>query len=135
MTAEADIYRRALVLTALALGALAVLAAAVGWLVAGSAAAVAALVGIGVAAIGAIPTQAAMLVGHRRSPQTLAAITLFSWLAKMGVILVALLVLQGVESFHRAAFVIAVAAGLFTSLAIDLWALRKARVPYVDPGT
>lgn len=135
MTTEADLYRTAIRLTSLILAAVAAVGAVVGWLVAGGAGVVAALVGAAVAALGAIPTQYAMLVGHRRAPHTLAAIVLFSWLGKMGLILVALIVLQGVESFNRPMFAGTVMVGLVASLVVDMVTLRKARIPYVDPGT
>ncbi|WP_296667791.1 hypothetical protein [Demequina sp.] len=135
MTAEESLYRRAMRLTVVVLAGLAVLGALVGWFVAGAPGAVAAAVGAAVAALGAIPTQAAMLIGHRRSPQALAGIVAFSWLGKMLVIIVALLLLQGVESFYRPMFAATAVVGLVVSLAIDLLTLRKARIPYVDPGT
>ncbi len=134
MSAEADVYRRALRLTAVILAALGVLGGAVGWFVAGAPGMVAALAGAAVAALGALPTQAAMLVGHRRSAQALAGIVAFSWLGKMLLIIVALLILQGVESFHRPMFAIVAVVGLVASLAIDIITLRRARIPYVGPS-
>ena len=133
MSAEADLYRTAIRLSALTLGGIAVVGAAVGWLVAGADGAIAAVVGAAVAALGAIPTQYAMLVGHRRPPHELAAIAAFSWLGKMALILVALMVLQRIDSFHRPMFAATVLAGLVATLAIDLVTMRRARVPYVEP--
>ena len=135
MTAEEQLYRRAIRITVIVLLAIAVLGAGVAWLVAGANGAVAALVGAGVAALGAIPTQVAMLVGHRKPPHVMAGIVAFSWLGKMLVIIVALLLLQGIESFHREAFAATAVAGILASLVVDVAVLRRARVPYVDPGT
>ncbi|MDN4474839.1 hypothetical protein QQX09_03095 [Demequina sp. SYSU T00192] len=135
MTAEEQLYRRAIRLTSIVLAAIAVVGGAVAWALAGPAGAVGALVGALVAALGAVPTQVAMLVGHRRPPQVMAGIVAFSWLGKMLVIVVALLVLQGVESFHREAFAATAVTGIVASLVVDVATLRKARIPYADPGT
>ena len=135
MTAEADLYRTALRRSAVALVVLGALGAGVGALIDGPAGAVAALVGAGVAALGAIPTQVAMLVGHTRSPQALAGIVGFAFLGKMLIVIVALLVLQGIDGFNRPTFAVVTITCLVVTLAIELHALRRARIPYVDPGT
>ncbi|WP_062297730.1 hypothetical protein [Demequina maris] len=135
MTAEEQLYRRAIRITIVVIAAIAVIGAAVAWAVVGAAGAVAALVGAGVAALGAIPTQVAMLVGHTKPPHVMAGIVAFSWLGKMLVIIVALLLLQGVESFHRGAFAATAVTGIVASLVVDIMVLRKARIPYADPGT
>ncbi|WP_062515975.1 hypothetical protein [Demequina gelatinilytica] len=134
MTAEARMYRRAIVLIGIVLGAIAVVGAAIAWAVAGPAAAVAALVGAAVAALGAIPTPVAMLVGHRKPPHVMAGIVAFSWLGKMLVIIVALLLLKNVESFHKVAFAATAVTGIVASLVVDVATMRKARIPYVQPG-
>lgn len=135
MSAEAQVYRRAMVHTAIALAILAVGGAAVGYLAAGASGAVGALVGAAVAALAALPTQAAMLVGHARSPQALAGIVAFSWLAKMFIIVVAMVLLTRLDDFHRVAFAVTVVIGILLSLVFDIMSMRQARVPYVDPGT
>ncbi|WP_062386373.1 hypothetical protein [Demequina iriomotensis] len=135
MTAEEALYRRAIRLTTVIVVAIGAIGAGVAWALAGTAGAVAALVGAAVAALGAIPTQAAMLVGHRKPPHVMAGIVAFSWLGKMLVIIIALLVLQGVESFHRGAFAATAVTGIVASLVVDVATLRKARIPYADPGT
>ncbi|WP_062380227.1 hypothetical protein [Demequina pelophila] len=135
MSAEAQAYRGALVRTAIALGALGVVGAAVAWWWDGPSAAVGAAVGALVAALAALPTQGAMLVGHTRSPSSLAAIVLGAWLAKMFVIVIAMIVLIDLEGFHKVAFATVVMVGIVLSLVFDIMSIRKARVPYVDPGT
>ncbi|SEJ22396.1 hypothetical protein [Demequina mangrovi] len=134
MTPEEAVYRQAIRLTIVVLAAIAVVGAAIAWVVVGPAGAVAALVGAVVAAIGAIPTQVSMLVGHRKPPHVMAGIVAFSWLGKMAVIIVALLVLGQVESFHRASFAATAMTGIVASLVVDVLTLRKARIPYVEPG-
>ncbi|WP_062302558.1 hypothetical protein [Demequina subtropica] len=134
MTAEARMYRRAIALIAIVLAVIAVVGAVIAWVVAGPAAAGAALIGAGVAALGAIPTPVAMLVGHRKPPHVMAGIVAFSWLGKMFVIIVALLLLKNVESFHKAAFAATAVTGIVASLVVDVTTMRKARIPYVQPG-
>lgn len=135
MSAESDLYRRAIRLSSIALVGLAAVGAAVGAVLDGSAGAIAAVVGAAVAALGAISTQVAMLIGHTRSPQALAGIVLFAFLGKMLILIVALLVLQGIDGFNRPIFAVVTITCLVATLAIEVDALRRARVPYVDPGT
>ena len=135
MTEEATIYRRALRVTAIGIGALAIIAIPVGLLVAGSPGLLAAEVGVAVAALAGLTTQVAMMMGHNRAPQMMAAILMGSWLLKMIIIVIALLVLQGVDEFHRALFATFALVGVFGTLAVDLWAVRATRLPYVDPGS
>ena len=135
MTEEANIYRRALRVTAIGLAALAIIAIPVGLLFHGGAGLLAAEVGVAVAALAGITTQVAMMVAHRRTPHMMAAIVLGSWLLKMLIIVIVLLVLQGVDGFHKGLFAVFMLVGVFGTIAADLWAVRTARLPYVDPGS
>lgn len=135
MTEEATLYRRALRVSVIGLAALAVVAIPVGLLVAGGAGLLAAEVGVAVAALAGITTQVAMMVGHRHTPHMMAAILLGSWLLKMIIIVIVLLVLQGFEDFHKGIFAVFMLVGVFGTVAADLWAVRASRVPYVDPGS
>lgn len=135
MTPESQVYRRALTVTCVTLAGLAVVAGAVGWLIADAAGLIAGIVGAAVAALGAVPTQVAMLIAHKKSSQALAGIVLFAWLGKMVIIVIALVALGSIEDFHRPMFGVTVAVGLVASLGIDLWSLQRSRVPYVEPGT
>lgn len=135
MTEEANLYRRALRLTAIGLGALAIIAVPVGLLVDGTAGLLAAEVGVAIAALAGLTTQVAMLFGYNRLPHMMAAMLLGSWLVKMLIIVIAMVVLQGVEGFHKALFVAFMLVGVFGTLAADFWAVRATRLPYVDPGS
>lgn len=135
MTSETQVYRASLRATVVAIVALAIAAVVVGLIVAGVNGVVAALVGVGVAALSGLTTQAAMLMGHRKSSESLAMLVLGSWAVKMLVIIVALLLLQGIEDFHRPLFASFAFAGIIATLVIDVWILRKSRVPYVQPGS
>ncbi|WP_297081159.1 hypothetical protein [uncultured Demequina sp.] len=133
MTVESTTYRRALRLTVYGVVALAVLAVPVGLLVAGGAGLVAAEVGVAVAALSGVTTQVAMVISHNREPHVMAGIIGGSWLLKMLIIIVALLVLSGIDGFHRPLFAGFAVAGVLFTLAVDFWVIRSARIPYVDP--
>ena len=135
MTVEANMYKRALRVTLIGMAVLAVIAIPVGLLVDGPAGLFAAAIGVVVAVLAGVTTQVMMVVSHTRAPQMMAAMVLGSWLLKMVIIVIALLVLQGVEGFHKGLFVTFFLVGVFGALAADLWAVRTARIPYVDPGS
>jgi len=132
---EAMVYRTALRRTAMGLGVLAVLAVAIGAAVAGGRGVVASIVGVAVAALAGLTTQAAMAWGHRRSTDQMTMAIAGSWLLKMIIIVVALLVLQGVINFHKELFAAFAVTGVLLTLAVDFWVLRSSRVPYVDPSS
>ncbi|MEX0913824.1 MAG: hypothetical protein WDZ57_02610 [Demequina sp.] len=132
MTIEADVYRRALYATGVVIIVIAVVGAVVGYTIDGVTGLVGAGTGVGVAAVSGLTTQAAMLVGHRKSSNAMASIVLGSWALKMLLIIVALLVLQGIDGFHRPLFATAALTGVVLTLVIDVWVLHRSRVPYVD---
>lgn len=134
-TAEARVYRTALRRTGVGLGVLALLAVAVGAFVAGGRGVIAGLVGVGVAALAGLTTQAAMSWGHKRSPDQMTMAIAGSWLLKMILIVAALLILQGIEDFHKEVFAAFAVTGVLLTLAVDFWVLRASRVPYVEPGS
>ncbi|MFN3865902.1 MAG: hypothetical protein ACK4MD_04215 [Demequina sp.] len=135
MNEETATYRRALRATIITIAVLAIVAVPVGLLVAGGAGVLAAEAGVAVAALSGITTQAAMLLGHRQAPHMLAMYVLGSWLLKMIIIVVALFALGTIEDFHRGLLAGFALAGVFMTLAIDVWAIRASRIPYVDPSS
>lgn len=132
---ESSVYRTAMRRTVFGLAVLAVLAVIVGMIIAGGSGVTAALVGTGVAALAGVMTQVAMLWGHSRSTDQMAMAVAGSWLLKMAVIVVALLVLKQVEGFHKELFAAFAVAGVLLTLAVDFWVLRSSRVPYVETGS
>lgn len=129
------VYVRALVTSAIMLAAISLAAAGIAAAVADSRTVWAALLGGAVAALAGLATPAAMLLGHDRTPAALAGIVAFTWLGKMLVIAAVVVVLSRVEGFPREAFGLTLLVGVVASLAVDLWAVRRTRVPYVDPGS
>lgn len=135
MTEERRVYRNALLGVGIAMATIVAVGVAVGWVLDGPGGAVAAAVGGGVAALAGLATPASMLMARDRPATVFGALVLGTWLAKMVVILVVVAVLTGVEGFHREAFGWTLMAGVLVSLAVDLWAVRSGRVPYVTPNS
>jgi hypothetical protein len=135
MTVEAGVYRTALYATGVAIAAIAVVVGVTGYVIDGLTGLVGAGTGVGVAAVSGLTTQVAMLVGHRKSSTAFAGIVLGSWAVKMLVIIVALLLLQGIDDFNRPLFAAAAFTGVILTLVIDVWVLHRARVPYVEPSS
>lgn len=135
MNEESLTYRKALRVTTIGIVVLALVAIPVGLLVGGGVGLMSAEVGVVIAALAGLTTQAAMVLAHDKPAQTMAAYVGGSWLLKMLIIIVALLVLQGVDSFHKGLFAGFMMVGVVGTLAIDFWVVRSARIPYVDPGS
>lgn len=132
---EAHAYRWAFRTALLALVILAVIAVPLAWALAGQDAALATGIGVLVAAVATLVTPLAMLKAHRLDPVWMAALMGFTWLGKMLVIVVALVVLGGIEGFQKVPFGLAVVAGVLATVAIDMLAIRRSRVPHVVPGS
>ncbi len=132
-SAEGDAYRWALRASALSLAVIAITGTVVAGMLRGGPGVWGAVAGVGLAAVGALVTQVAMVVGYRRSPNMFASIVGGSWLAKMFIIVIGLLVLTGVSGLDRPSFGVVAMLGVVVTLAIDVFAVIKARVPYVIP--
>lgn len=133
--AEGAAYRWALRVSALSLAALASCGAAVAGMNRGDGGAWGALAGAGLAALAGLVTQGAMVVGYRKPAHVFASIVGGSWLAKMVVLVVGMLALSKVPGIDRPSFGIVALVGIAATLAIDLVAVRKARIPYAIPGS
>ncbi|NTV40184.1 MAG: hypothetical protein HGA51_09580 [Demequinaceae bacterium] len=131
--AEGAAYWWALRVSAVSLAALAAVGGIVAGLARGSGGLWGALAGAGLAALAALVTQGAMVMGYRKAPHVFASIVGGSWLAKMVVIVGGMLALSSVASIDRASFGIVALAGIIGTLLIDLLAVRKARIPYANP--
>ncbi len=132
-SAEGNAYRRALRMSSVSLGALAIVGTVVAGMVRGTPGVWGAVAGIGLASVGALVTQIAMVVGYRRDPNVFVSIVAGSWLAKMFVIVVGLLLLSDVSGLDRPSFGVVAMLGVVVTLGIDVFAVVKARVPYVIP--
>lgn len=135
MTEESRTYRRAMRVTAIGIAALAVIAIPVGLIIAGGAGLLAAEVGVAIAALAGLTTQGAMVLAHAKPAHVMAGYVGGSWLLKMLIIIIALIVLQGIDGFHKGLFAGFMLVGVIGTLAIDFWVIRKARIPYVEGGS
>lgn len=133
--AEGEAYWWALRASAVSLAALAIVGGTVAGVVRGSGGLWGAVAGAGLAALAALVTQGAMVVGYKKAPHVFASIVGGSWLAKMVVIVGGMLALGKVSSIDRPSFGIVALVGIVGTLTIDLAAVRKARIPYAIPGS
>lgn len=136
--AERAVLRTALRDGLILVGALAVLGAVVGALVAGTPGVWGALVGAAVVAFFSGVTVWSMLFTIGKSAATTGAVVMGSWLAKMIVLIVVLSVLTrtGTEWLTpgvRGILFGVVALGTIGSALLDYRAVHKGRVPYVSP--
>lgn len=134
-SAEGDAYRWALRVSAVSLAALAIVGGTAAGLIRGSAGLWGALAAVGIAALSGLVTQVAMVVGHRRAPATFVGMVAGSWLAKMVIIVVAVMALHGVDSVDRGTFGTVLLLGVGATLAIDMFAVRRARIPYIGESS
>jgi hypothetical protein len=117
-------------------GAIAVVGALVGWLVAGPSGLGSALIGVGLAAVFLALTAITMLIGARASGGSMLstayfAIVLGGWFVKIVVFFVVLLVLRGQPWISPLVFFFAVVTAVLASLVVDIVVFSRARVPYV----
>ncbi len=134
-SAEARTYRWALRATGIVLAATAVVSVAIATALRGTEGLWAALGGVAVAALSGMVTQGAMLVGYRREPGIFASIVAGAWLAKMFVIVIGVLLLGRVEAIDRGTFGIVILVGVGATLAIDVFAVKRARIPYTGSSS
>ncbi len=134
-SAEGDAYWWALRVSAVSLTVLAIVGVTAAGLVRGSGGFWGAIAGAGLAALAALTTQGAMVMGYKKAPHVFASIVGGSWLAKMVVIVGGMLALSSVSDVDRPSFGIVALAGIMGTLAIDLIAVRRARIPYAISGS
>ncbi|PJI84789.1 hypothetical protein [Luteimicrobium subarcticum] len=131
--AARSLFRTALRDVLVFLAVLAVAGVVVGAVVDGLAGVWGALMGVGVAVIFSGTTVWSMWRTADSSPQALIAVVAGSWLAKMIVLFVLLLVLQSMDFYNKPVFGVVLIVGVLGSVVLDTLAVRRARIPYVDP--
>ncbi len=128
------VFRRALRDTLVFLGALLVLALAVGGLVERLPGVWGALLGWALAVLFSTTTVVAMLRTGRSSPGTMAVVVMGTWLAKVLVVVVALALLRPLDFYSKPVLGAVLAIGVLGSALLDYRAVSAGRVPYVEPG-
>ncbi len=132
--AARDVFAGALRGMLLLLAVLAVVGGGVGWLLAGTPGLWGALVGVGLVLVFSGTTVLSMLRTAHSSPQTMAAVVMGAWLAKVLVVIVVLAVLRGMDFYSKPVLGVVVLVGVLGSAVIDYRAVTRGRVPYVEPG-
>jgi hypothetical protein len=135
VTSEAAtaLFRRALRDVLVFLAAVTVLGVVVGAIFAGSKGVWGALLGAAVALVFSGTTVWSMWRSSHSSPAAMLGIVAGSWLAKMVVLVVALVALQGQDFYSKPVFLVVVLVGVFGSVALDTINYQRARIPYVEP--
>lgn len=128
------VLRQIAVRLTIATVALTVIGAAVGLAVSGSAGLWGALLGGLAGVIFCGTTALSMIAAVGRPPQLIAIIVLGLWLVKMIVLIGMLALLNPHDFYDRMVFAGVLVAIVLASLAIDVHALLRARIPAVDPG-
>ncbi|MEZ3159911.1 hypothetical protein AB1K54_05105 [Microbacterium sp. BWT-B31] len=131
------ILRTTLVWSGIVTGILLVLAAVIGFLVAGTTGLWSALAGVLVAAVFLGITAASILIANRWFGDELYVpvffgIVLGGWILKLVVFIVLLLVLRGQPWIEPVVFFVALVASVLASLAIDVVVLLRMRIPHVS---
>jgi len=133
--AESRAYRWALGVTGVVLAVIAVVSVAIAAPMRGTDGVWAALAGVAVAAVSGMVTQGAMLIAHRREPTVFASIVGGAWLAKMFVIVIGVILLGRMDGIDRGTFGTVTLVGVSATLAIDLFAVRRARISYTGASS
>ncbi|MGY4645563.1 hypothetical protein [Cellulomonas sp. URHB0016] len=116
------------------LGVLLVLGVGIGVLVAGAPGAWGALLGVAIALIFSGTTVLSVLATVRSSPARTSAVIMGAWLAKVVVVFVALAVLSRFDFYDRVVLGLVLFAGVLGSAVLDLRAVQRGHIPYVEPA-
>ena len=127
---DAQIVRGAVLATSLATP----VAIALGWLGAGPGGALGAAIGMALAAFFFSITVLVVDAAGRVSPQLMLPAALGTYLVKLVLLMVGLLLLGDTTAFNRAAFGLAVVAGTCVYLIAEIRMALKARIPYIVVG-
>lgn len=126
-------YRAALSLLIKGVSLLTVVSVPAAWFIAEGPGVWAALLGIAVTIIFAAPTVLTVMYTVRSAPQVMAGVILGSWLVKMIVLFILLLLIRDAEFYDRIIFVVVLGVGVIGAAILDARAVVKSRVPYVVP--
>lgn len=134
------ILRRTLILSAVAAGVLALIAAGIGFAVAGTDGLWSGLIGVLLSFIFLGITAGSILFANRwfGDPlyvQFFFAIVLGGWLLKLGVFFVIMVLVSGQPWIHPTVFLLSIVAGVLMSLVIDVVVLMKMRLPVVSDAS
>lgn len=110
------------------------IAAAAGWLVDGTAGLLGAVLGVAIPALFFGATVVLALVTIRLSPAALGMVVLVSWLVKLILLVVALVLLDQSEAWSRPVFGVVFLLAVAGWLGLEAWLVLRTRQPYVSPS-
>lgn len=125
-------FRRILGQLLVLLVALAVGGALVGWLVAGTAGVWGALLAAGVVALFTLGTVLVMLLTADKPLYVASAAGVGGWIGKMVILFVVLLLVRDRDFYAPGVFFVVLVLGILGSVAIELVAYLRNRVPIID---
>lgn len=128
------VFRTALRDMLILLGLLTVLGVGIGALVAGMEGVWGALIGVGLALVFSGTTVVSMLRTSGSSPQTMAAVVMGAWLAKVIVVIVVLALIQDLDFYSKPVLAVVLLVGVLGSAYLDYRAVSRGRIPYVEPS-
>ena len=131
----APVFRAALRDTLLLTGALVVLGGGIGLAVAGTPGLWGALIGAGLALVFSGATPLSMLLTAGSTVQRMTAVVMVTWLVKVLLVIVVLVVLRGLDFYDHRVFGIVLLVGVAASALLDYRAVVRHRVPYVTPDS
>lgn len=134
------VLRTVLIWSAVVTGALLVVAAVVGFLVAGTTGLWSALLGVLLAALFLGITAASILIANRWYGDPLYVpiffgIVMGGWILKLVIFIVVMLVLRGQPWIEPMVFFVALVVSVLASLAVDVVAVVRMRIPSVSDTT
>jgi hypothetical protein len=132
-TAEQAMLRTALRDCLILVAGLAVLGSLVGLLFAGLPGVWGGLIGAALAAFFCATTVWSMLYTVGKGATMMGAVVMGSWLAKMVVLIVVLVVLTQFDFYDRVVLFVVLLLGAVGSALLDYRAVKNARITYVDP--
>jgi len=129
---SADIYKRALALSAILMVIIGVFGSGIGFLFAGMAGVYSALIGAAVSALFSVLTILSIWMGARLPLGGFYGLVLGGWLVKVLLFAVTLGLLRGADFISGPVFFFAVVTTVLGGLAIDSWVVLKGRQPILD---
>jgi len=127
-------FRTVLRQLAVLLAVLGVGGSVIGYLAVGTPGLWGALLGTALVAFFMLTTALVMLATADKPLHVASAAFIGSWLAKVVIVFVVLLLLRDRDFYHPLVFFVTLSLAILGSIAIEMSAALKARVPNVDPG-
>ncbi len=127
-----QLFAQVLKLSALLIGAIALVGGVIGWFIASAAGLVSALIGAAMALVFASLTAISVWLGGRLSLGGFFGVVLGGWILKLVLFIVLVATLKGATFIVGPILFVCVVASVLGSLALDAVAVMRSRIPTVD---